>query len=55
MKERMTNKEWIDFLVEQFDVSRTTAKGMLHGLMWMKQEDNFNKLFNGQKKEGEKI
>lgn len=40
---KMTNKEWIDFLVQQFDVSRSTARNMLHGLMKMKKYDNFRK------------
>lgn len=43
---RLTNREWIDFLVKQFDVSRTSAKEMLHGMMQMKKEDNFKKEFN---------
>ena len=43
---RFTNKEWIDFLVSQFDISRTSAKDMLHGMMWMKKEDNFKRTFN---------
>lgn len=42
---KMTNKEWVDFLVQQFDVSRTTARNMLHGLMKMKKYDNINKTF----------
>lgn len=42
---KMTNKEWIDFLAQQFDVSRTTARNMLHGLMKMKKYDNINKMF----------
>lgn len=42
---KMTNKEWVDFLVQQFDVSRTTARNMLHGLMKMKKYDNINKMF----------
>lgn len=41
----LTNKEWIDFLAQQFDVSRTTARNMLHGLMKMKKYDNINKMF----------
>lgn len=45
--ERMTNRQWVDFLSEQFDISRTSAKEMLHGMMWMKKEDNFKKMFNG--------
>ena len=45
--ERMTNRQWIDFLSAQFDISRTSAKEMLHGMMQWKKEDNFKKLFNG--------
>lgn len=43
--EKMTNKQWIDFLSLQFDVSRTTARNMLHGLMMIKKHDNINKMF----------
>lgn len=43
--ERMTNRQWIDFLSAQFDISRTSAKEMLHGMMQWKKEDNFKKLF----------
>ena len=42
----MTNSEWIDFLVEQFDISRTSAKEMLHVMMSVKKEDNFKKQFS---------
>lgn len=45
--ERMTNRQWIDFLSAQFDISRTSAKEMLHGMMQWKKEDNLKKLFNG--------
>ena len=45
--ERMTNRQWIDFLSAQFDISRTSAKEMLHRMMQWKKEDNFKKLFNG--------
>ena len=45
--ERMTNRQWVDFLSAQFDISRTSAKEMLHGMMRWKKEDNFKKLFNG--------
>lgn len=41
---KMTNKEWIDLLAQQFDVSRTTARNMLHGLMKLKKYDNINKM-----------
>ncbi len=50
---RLSNKEWIDFLVEQFNVSRTSAKDMLHGMMQVKREDNFKKQFSGAKIEVE--
>lgn len=39
----MTNKDWIDFLSCQFNVSRTTAREMLHVLMILKCKDNFKK------------
>jgi len=45
----MSNKEWIDFLCEQFDISRTSAKEMLHVMMSVKKEDNFKKQFSGRK------
>lgn len=47
--ERMTNRQWVDFLSAQFDISRTSAKEMLHGMMRWKKEDNFKKMFNGGK------
>ena len=43
---RLSNKEWIDFLSEQFDISRTSARDMLHTMMSVKKEDNFKKQFN---------
>ena len=46
---RLINSEWIDFLTEQFDISRTSAKEMLHAMMSVKREDNFKKQFNGRK------
>ena len=46
---KLTNSEWIDFLVEQFDISRTSAKEMLHAMMSVKREDNFKKQFSGRK------
>ena len=46
---KLTNSEWIDFLVEQFDISRTSAKEMLHVMMSVKKEDNFKKQFSGRK------
>lgn len=45
-RKQMTNKEWIDFLSVQFDISRTSAREMLHGMMQCKKEDNFKKQFN---------
>jgi len=50
---RMSNKDWIDFLCEQFDISRTSARDMLHGMMKCKKEDNFKRIFNPMQKEGE--
>ena len=44
-----TNSEWIDFLSKQFDVSRASAKDMLHVMMSVKREDNFKKQFSGAK------
>lgn len=41
----LTNREWVDLLQRNFNVSRTVAKEMLHGLMTMKQYDNFTKQF----------
>ena len=46
---QLTNSEWIDFLSEQFDISRTSAKEMLHVMMSVKKEDNFKKQFSGRK------
>lgn len=42
----MTNKEWIDFLVKEWNISRTSAKEMLHAMMSVKKEDNFKRQFN---------
>lgn len=50
-RKKMSNKEWVDFLSEQFTVSRTSAREMLHGLMRWKAEDNFKKQFSGGKNE----
>ena len=47
---KLTNHEWIDFLAEQFDISRTSAKEMLHAMMSVKKEDNFKKQFSQGKK-----
>jgi hypothetical protein len=48
-KIRFTNSEWVDFLCEQFDISRTSAKEMLHAMMSVKKEDNFKKQFSCRK------
>ena len=45
-RERLTNAEWKKFLSEQFGVSKTSAKEMLHVMMSVKKEDNFKKLFS---------
>jgi len=45
-KIKFTNSEWLDFLCEQFEISRTSAKEMLHAMMSVKKEDNFKKQFN---------
>ncbi len=29
---KLTNREWIDLIAENFEVSRTVAKEMLHGM-----------------------
>ena len=50
-QKKMSNKEWVDFLSEQFTVSRTSAREMLHGLMKWKAEDNFKKQFSGGRNE----
>ncbi len=49
---RLSNKEWIDFLVAQFDISRTSARDMLHVMMQVKREDNFKKQFSGAERKG---
>lgn len=41
--DKITNKEWIDILSFQFDVSRTNAKTMLHLMMEVKKTDNIIK------------
>lgn len=46
---KLTNAEWIDFLVQQFDISRTSAKEMLHVMMSVKRRDNFKKQFSSRK------
>lgn len=50
-RKKMSNKEWVDFLSEQFTVSRTSAKEMLHAMMSVKKEDNFKKQFLGGRNE----
>ena len=47
---RLTNAEWKDFLSEQFGVSKTSAREMLHRMMSVKKEDNFKKQFNQGRK-----
>lgn len=42
----MTNQEWIDLLSKEFNVSRTSARDMLHALMVIKRHDNFKRTFN---------
>jgi len=42
----MTNKEWIDLLSKEFNVSRTSARDMLHALMTIKRYDNFKRSFD---------
>lgn len=42
----MTNKEWIDFLSKEWNISRTSAKEMLHAMISVKKEDNFKRQFN---------
>ena len=43
---RLTNAEWVNFLSKQFNISRTSAKKMLHVMMSVKKEDNFKKQFS---------
>lgn len=52
---KLTNSEWIDFLAEQFDISRTSAKEMLHAMISVKKEDNFKKQFSGRKEGTKRI
>lgn len=49
-RKKMTNRELIGFLSEQFEVSRTSAKEMLHKLMMCKADDNFKKQISGGRK-----
>ena len=53
--DRMTNKEWVDFLSKEFDVSRSIARDMLHGLMKMKKVNNFNKQFYGSRRKLQEV
>lgn len=32
----MTNNEWIELIIQEFDVTRTTAKEMLHAMYKVK-------------------
>ena len=41
----MTNQEWIKFLCEHWNVSKTIAKEMLHEMHRLKRIDKFNKEF----------
>jgi hypothetical protein len=50
----LTNAEWIDFLSEQFDISRTSARDMLHVMMSIKKEDSFKKQFNKPRATGKR-
>lgn len=45
-----TNKEWVDLLQRDFNVSRRSAKAMLHVIMSIKSNDNFNKQFCGARR-----
>ncbi len=46
-RKKMSNKEWIDFLSEQFSISRTSARNMLHCMLKWKEWDNFKNSFGG--------
>ena len=50
--ERMTNRQWIDFLSAQFDISRTSAKEMLHGMMQWKKRTTSKSCLMGGRDEG---
>ena len=43
---KMSNQEWLDLLSKEFDVSRTSARDMLHALMNIKKADDFKRRFN---------
>ena len=45
-RHKLSNREWKEFLSRQFDISKTSAKEMLHGMMRWKKEDNFKRIFN---------
>lgn len=49
--ERMTNRQWVDFLSAQFDISRTSAKEMLHGMMRWKKRTTSKKCLMGERHE----
>lgn len=51
----MINKEWIDLLTKEFNVSRTSARDMLHQLMIIKRHDNRKKQFNNRRDNIEKL
>ena len=46
---KFTNSEWVDFLTKQFDISRRSAKEMLHTMFIIKKKDNLKKQFNNRK------
>lgn len=45
ISDRMTNSDWKELLAEHWNISKTSAKEMLHGMYQMKAEDNFKKQF----------
>lgn len=47
----MTNKEWIDLLSKEFQVSRTVAKKMLHEVEVIKTQDTLFKKMLEEKKQ----
>ena len=46
-RKKMSNKEWVDFLSDQFRISRTSARNMLHGMLKWKEWDNFKSQYSG--------
>jgi hypothetical protein len=48
---RLTNRDWIDLLSSQFDISRSAAKNMLHCMMSIAHTEHAIKQFNGRKEE----